>query len=130
MFDLVPRLQTITPQEGAGIFLKRLPDGTRMVKIKRGVDFNTNTYAPADATVAFLLEEMKSMGLPTGWLGLPSIDDLCTTQGIGLLIKRSADGRFAVRVQTPCDMDARDMHPLEQTTITEFLNWLKAVLGR
>ena len=133
MFDaLMPRLQTITPPEGAGIYLKRLPDGETAFAIQRGVDFdNPDAIEPSDASVAVLLRVLQQMDVPgiNAW-GFPSVRDLSTEAGIGILIKRQQDGSFAIKVQTPITLDSSVMKRAGDATLSDLLDWIKAAFFR
>lgn len=137
MFDaLVPRLQTVTPPEGAAIYLKKIPSGQVVFKFKRGTDFdNPDHVAPADAAVTVLLKVLQQMHVPgidpyISMLSIPSMAQLSPQDGLGILIKRLPDKRFAIKIQNPCDFDHPDAVAPTDASLKFLLNWITEALGR
>lgn len=133
---IIPRLNTVTPDEGGAIYLKKIPNGQIAYRFKRGCDFDSPDHiAAADATVAVLLEVLKKMQVPGihpyfSLLHVPSLADLSPRDGIGILIKKLPDGSFGIKIEHPCDFDHPEAVAPQSASLKFLFDWIRQVLGR
>ena len=129
---LAPKMHTVAPPDGAGIYLKRTPNGQVALKFRRGVEFHPDQLYPNDVSVLVLLELINKMKIPgCNPQGLfPSLRDFAPENGIGILVKREADGQIGIRIENPSDVDHPDNIVPAEANLKQLYDWLLALMGR
>lgn len=136
MFEsLMPKLSSIVPDGGA-IYLRRIPEGTPAhpnggiaYKIRTGIDFDApDAVEPGEAAVSVVLDVLRAMHVPgLEQYGPLSVMRFAPAEGVALLIKRIPDGRFAIKVQSPCPFDDPDAVEPTNATVMDLVKWVRAV---